>query len=256
MSESLISLVHEPSDDEPFIVVYKPKNLPSAPLKAGDDSAGTQVEKMFPPVKKIAGKKNIEHGLLHRIDNETDGLLLVAYTQNFYDWMTKVQSDGQFIKHYTAYCHPALCECDKTFPPLPFKKRPDNGPFKISSRFRFYGEKKSLVRPVTEDSSLIIQKKAEPVFYTTSVDSIENKDNYLKLSCSINRGFKHQVRCHLFWCGFCIYGDKKYSRLNDNCEMMFSATGLEFPLENGKNYKLNLEKLQFFESPQDWLNTE
>lgn len=235
-----ISIIHEPKIDEPFLILNKPKHLPSAPLFEGDESAYSQAEKMYPELKFVNGKKEVEHGLVHRIDNETDGLLLIAANQEFYDWIVKCQSDGQFKKNYTAICHVDSDSRDESFPRSPFWGIPVFKPVKINSRFRFYGPKNALVRPVTEESSRIIQKKSSSVIYTTTIDSVEKSDGNVKVVCSIDRGFKHQVRCHLAWCGLSVFGDKKYCKKNDDCELMFSATGLSFPMPNGKIFSIHI----------------
>ncbi len=240
--EPKIEIIHEPTRTEPFVVVKKPKNLPSAPLVLGDPSAYSQCENLFPELKNVSGKKAVEHGLVHRVDTETDGLLLIASNQSFYDWIQNVQSSGGFLKQYTAICHIDSEKNDSSFPEPPFWGPPESMPAKIESLFRFYGPKNACVRPVTDCSSRIVQKKASGTLYKTSLDSVEKIEGGVKVRCSIERGFKHQVRCHLAWCGLSVYGDKKYSRMDDGCELKFSATALTFPLENGRTFHIELDQ--------------
>ena len=113
-----ISIVHEATDFEPFVILDKPRGLPSAPLVSGEDSALTQCARLYPDVKRVFGKKEIEYGLLHRIDTETEGLLLICLTQEFYDKMLCVQNCDGFKKEYTAVCKKNL-ECKQEgFPPF------------------------------------------------------------------------------------------------------------------------------------------
>ena len=240
MTECRITLLHEPTDGEPFLILNKPKGLPSAPLHEGDESAYTQAEMLFPELKGVEGKKPVEHGLIHRIDTETDGLLLIACTQDFYDRMMKVQSSGEFIKTYKAVCHADSEPNGEGFPPPPFWGVPKFMPMKISSFFRFYGPKNSMVRPVTDESGRAGKKGSTGTLYVTAIDSADEKDGFWEVKCSIKRGFKHQVRCHLAWCGLSVLGDKKYSCTEDDCELKFSATGLKFPLENGELFEIEL----------------
>lgn len=236
--ENKIIVMHEPSPAEPFLILDKPKHLPSAPLCDGDASAYTQAESLFPELKKVVGKKTVEHGLVHRIDTETDGLLLIASTQEFYDHIQNQQSLGKFIKKYKAFCHSDFFLDDDSFPEPPFMGNPVKVPATIQSRFRYYGPKNALVRPVTDDCSKIVQKKASPVVYSTTIERFEKKDGGVDVRCSIAKGFKHQVRCHLAWCGLNVFGDDKYTRQNDECELQFSAVGLSFYLENGKFFNI------------------
>ncbi len=235
-----IAVIHEPTSDEPFLIVNKPKHLPSAPLCSNDDSAYGQAEKMFPALKEVTGKKAIEHGLVHRIDTETDGLLLIASTQEFYDFMQLSQADGKFVKHYRAVCHLNAMGNDSSFPQPPFWGVPGLCPVDIESRFRYYGPKNSLVRPVTERSSRIVKNKAAGAVYKTSIRALKQNADSVEALCSIDRGFKHQVRCHLAWCGLSVYGDDKYSLEQDSVELQFSAVALEFPLHGDSIFSIKI----------------
>ena len=44
-----IKIIFEPDKNKPFLVIYKPKNLPSAPLNENDkDNALSQAIQIFP----------------------------------------------------------------------------------------------------------------------------------------------------------------------------------------------------------------
>ena len=83
-----IEIVHPPKDNEPFLVINKPAGLPSAPLSPDDKkNAFSQSATQFPQLLEVRGRKEIEHGLLHRLDTQTSGLLLIAATQECYDFL-------------------------------------------------------------------------------------------------------------------------------------------------------------------------
>ena len=117
-----IKIISEPTYEKSFLIIYKPKNLPSAPLSKTDtDNALYQAMQLFPQIKQVKGKKEIEYGLLHRLDTATDGLLLICTSQHSYDFLIEQQNQNKFIKTYIA-------ECDfikdnalslGSFPPLP-----------------------------------------------------------------------------------------------------------------------------------------
>ena len=88
-----IKIIFEPDKNKPFLVIYKPKNLPSAPLNKNDkNNALSQAIQIFPEIQNVTGKKQIEYGLLHRLDTATDGLLLICTTQECYDFLTEQHS--------------------------------------------------------------------------------------------------------------------------------------------------------------------
>lgn len=259
-----IEIISEPNND--FVVIYKPQGLPSAPLLENDlNNALCQAESLFPEIKTVSGLKKIEHGLLHRLDTETEGLILIAKNQEFYDFMQKEQKEGRFIKTYKAECISILeSENKEGYPPLQkdFKSDLLSGKtIEISSYFRHYGKEQKEVRPVTIFSGKAALKKiGKQKEYATKVELLEkyeykcesvgenaNKTATISenryearciLECTISAGFRHQVRSHLAWIGFPIVGDALYNPFyKENEKLKFKATKLEFTNKrNGKKY--------------------
>lgn len=172
-----IEVIHEPSAAEPFVVLAKPSGLASAPLKSLDeDSAFGQCARLFPSVKSARGKKEIEGGLLHRIDTATSGLLLVATSQEFYDHIISAQEAGCFVKGYRALCRVDPENANKlgAFPPMPSAFQNALDGLVIESRFRPYGKGGSQVRPVAPDSSAAALKKVgSQKLYSTRIVSAD-----------------------------------------------------------------------------------
>lgn len=245
-----IKIISEPTKENPFLIIYKPSGLPSAPLSLNDENnAFYFAAKAFPQVMKVNGRKEIEHGLLHRIDNETSGLLLIAETQEFYDYLMQEQQNGRFIKYYQAVCNVNFDNAEKLkgFPslPEPFENFQKEGICKkkicLSSLFRNYGPGQKEVRPVLLNSNdKVLKKVGKNKEYFTNIRIIENEQN-IKCECKINSGYRHQVRCHLAWLGFPVQNDKIYNfnfrndnqnENNQDKNMKFSATKLEFNYNN------------------------
>lgn len=241
-------IIHDFSSEEPFWVVDKFAGIPSAPLKQGDFSVLEEVTKQFPFAKNVKGKKEIEYGLLHRIDTQTNGLLLIAGSQEFYDDLLEVQKTGGFIKTYFA-------ECDfiKNLNDFPegFPAKPQNFLFGkecfVQSKFRYFSTHNSQVRPVDEKNlSRAAKKKAINKIYTTKIKVYEKDKTYFA-DCEIAQGFKHQVRAHLAWCGFPVKGDFLYNPYTKNSsesanELKFSATKIKFTWKN-KNFEFHKQIL-------------
>ena len=237
-----IRIIHEPNPDEPFLVVDKDSGLPSAPIKNSTDSALERALKLFPILKTVVGKKSEEYGLVHRIDTVTQGLLLIAASQDFYEWILKCQEQGSFVKFYNATCK-NLCVEDDSFPDLPHvhEELLEKGHAELKSKFRYYGENRKLVRPVTELSSPAAKKKAEKYEYSTALTLLDEDSLNYHFLARISRGFKHQVRCHLRWCGFPILGDSDYNP-DAQGPINFCASGFTFPMPNGKDMIFSLDK--------------
>lgn len=230
-----ISIIHTPTNEKPFLVINKPKGLPSAPLSADDtNNAVAQAIELFPEIKNVTGKKQIEYGLLHRIDTQTDGLLLIATTQEFYDYMQKEQADGNFFKYYTAKCENLITNGNL----ITNVSAGSQGT--ISSYFRPYGPGNKEVRSVTKDCGTAALKKiGSKKIYNTEY-KILNADcgnSECMVECKISQGYRHQVRCHLAWIGLPIVGDIIYNKKkvpeNTQEPMKFSATKIEFEYPRG-----------------------
>ena len=235
-SDLLIRVVHPPTDEDPFLVLDKPRGLPSAALFEGQESALTQALRLYPAVDAVRGKKSVERGLLHRLDTSAHGLLLIAATQQSYDALSLAQSQGRFSKGYTAHCFllsQKEREVRQGFPPAPLDISPDEltavaKKWTVVSAFRHYGKKGFLSRPVTPLSGAAALKKSRPVMYETDV-SLRRLGDEILADCTITKGFKHQVRCHLAWLGFPVAGDELYGSVSSSEPLAFCATSLCFP---------------------------
>ncbi len=239
--EMKIRILHEPSTSEPFVILEKPSGLPSAPLSENDDCALFQAMKLFPQIDGVSGRKPIERGLVHRIDTDTRGLVLVAASQDFYELMIEEQACDRFVKHYSATCrldsslltndsYPPHCDdVRKFFKCLENSTANECSSVSVSSRFRFFGLSGREVRPVTELSGMAAQKKAGNKIYTTEIIARNMDGGLYSASCRITRGFKHQVRCHLSWVSLPVLNDALYDPAFDGKSTFdFTACTLEF----------------------------
>ena len=238
-----IDILKEPEPEKPFLVIYKPKGLASAPLTADDkDNALAQVLEAFPELREVRGKKEIEYGLLHRLDTATDGLMVIAATQECYDFLCEEQRQGRFIKYYQAQCDINADNAKMLggFPPdTPSSPKQS---ILVESYFRPYGEGRKEVRPVTEKSGkAALQKLGKAKLYTTEI-SILKKDEAsarAEVECRIAEGYRHQVRCHLAWAGLPVIGDQLYNFVYKDSDkkkaekLMFSAIKISFEYPRG-----------------------
>lgn len=222
------------ANEQGFLVINKPAGLPSAPILNNDSyNAFSMIAKKYPEVLSVNGRKEIEHGLIHRLDTVTSGLMIIAKNQECYDNFIKLQKENKIIKTYTAICEKKDFENDG-FPPLPNNIKKDfeniNNEIILQSYFRAYGEGRKQVRPVTEDSGKAALNKLEKkVLYTTKIKIIKIEDKKITVRCEITNGYRHQIRCHLAWLGLPIIGDPLYNNKGLQEEMNFVATEIKLP---------------------------
>ena len=171
MAEQII-VIHEPTSQKPYLIINKPAGLPSAPLNEDDkENAFSQAAALYPQILNVQGKKTIEHGLLHRLDTATSGLMIIAATQECYDFLQNEQTENRIIKTYLAECNLQVFEENLVSSRSERLPEPVEGAsFTIQSYFRAFGPGRKEVRPVTKDSNkAAIQKVDKQVLYTTQV---------------------------------------------------------------------------------------
>lgn len=218
MQERRTEVLFENSD---LIAVYKEKGLPTVPLKRNreGDSLLKRIAQDYPEVLAINGVNDWEGGIIHRLDTPTSGIVLCARRDEAYKELLEAQKRDEIVKYYIASTTEKANGLPgfETFPYV-FH---DNA-LLITSFFRPYGEKGASVRPVLRNSRLI--KGAE---YTTKVFRTSDRN---KFECSITRGFRHQIRCHLSWSGHPITGDDRYGGMENDC-LLLEAVKIVFPFK-------------------------
>ena len=202
--------------EKDFLLVYKPPLMHTAPLKTqGAETLLEWVCREFPELAELHGRKEGEGGLLHRLDYETHGLLLVARTKAGMENLLAQQREDKMHKKYSAISSgekisipgfPAdpLCSTVERFcsPTERFCSPTDHlCPTRIISAFRPYGPGRKAVRPMLN---------GDKKYITEIVKIIPVKDGENSLSIRIVKGFRHQIRCHLAWLGLPILNDTLY----------------------------------------------
>ncbi|MDR3301028.1 MAG: RNA pseudouridine synthase [Spirochaetaceae bacterium] len=219
----MIGIVAQAPD---YLVLYKPHAMHTVPLKAGE--GGTLLEEAasrFPEIALVHGKKNIEGGILHRLDFETEGLVLAARNEAAFQSLSRQQAEGLFVKEYDAVSSKQTLK-PAGFPPFAASLPP--APFTIESAFRAYGPGRRAVRPVSEEKS---KKTGAGKKYKTEVLSMsegEGEGAEKKFHIRLTRGFRHQVRCHLAWLGFPIVNDPLYGGANIGGALALKAAYIQF----------------------------
>lgn len=212
------------SENEDFLVFYKPSGIPTVPLKnqASQTLLG-DVASLYPEVLEVTGKNPWEGSALHRLDTPTSGLVLFARNQKSYDYLQNLQKDDLFVKYYRVRTERIECNLEG-FPQYPFGD-PSDSDLVISSEFRAYGKRGASVRPVTDSTRYHHSGR----IYTTCVEK-ESEETFI---CSLKRGFRHQIRCHMAWSGHAIVGDVLYGAESAD-SFGLEAIGLSFPGKDGR----------------------
>src|SRR3989344_1997743 len=102
-----ISIIYE---DKNILVLNKPSGLITHPKNADDkqDSLTGWLVGKYPEIKNVgdpstgSGQENLRPGLVHRLDKDTSGLLVVAKNQNSFIYLKNLFQDRKIKKFYLA----------------------------------------------------------------------------------------------------------------------------------------------------------
>jgi 23S rRNA pseudouridine1911/1915/1917 synthase len=186
-------------EDENLIALDKPAGMHSAPLRVGE--TGTLlawVIERFPEVSSLPGVKAVEPGLVHRLDRDTSGIVVVARTPEAFSVLRAQFESGEARKEYRAVCR------STAGPGAPQR-------LSVQSRFAPFGPGRRMVRVVLpETRGARVLREASLVVYSTEARIEARRGERVLLSVELRVGFRHQVRAHLAHLGFPIYGDPLY----------------------------------------------
>ena len=187
-------------EDKYLIAVDKPAGIHTAPLRPGEPGTLLSgVIQKYPEVAGLPGIKPIEPGLLHRLDCETSGIVIIALTEPTFRALREQFDSDKVSKEYTAVCAPTA------------KALMEGQSLRLQSRFAPYGPGSKMVRlvlPATKKKRFA--RKSSPGIYTTEIQIMARNKNVVLVETHLTRGFRHQIRAHLAFLGFPIIGDPLY----------------------------------------------
>ena len=222
-----IEIIYEDSD---IIVVNKPKGMVVHPANGNPD--GTLVNAIMAICKDslsgIGGE--IRPGIVHRIDKDTSGLLIVAKNENAHVKMSEQIKNHEVKKTYIALVRGVFKENEATID-MP------------------------IGRSTSDRKKMAVNKNGKNAI--THIKVLKRFDKYTLLKVNIETGRTHQIRVHLSHIGYPIVGDYTYSNGKNEFDVIgqcLHAQKLEFkhPITQ-KDMCLEAELPQYFKDILDKL---
>lgn len=220
--------------DADLIAVNKPAGMHTAPLgRKGEDTLLARLIERYPEIAGLPGIKPVEPGLLHRLDRDTSGIVLVARTPEAFRLLKAEFAGGRVRKEYLALCVPQA-----GFAPAAAVKPGDR--YRVESRFAPFGPGRRKVRVVPASGPAgRAARLAAPGLYRTEAEVLELHGPRALVRAALVRGFRHQVRAHLAFLGLPIVGDALYGvaappGAPDRLYLHASAIELALPSSGGK----------------------
>jgi len=183
----------------------------------------------FPEIKTVGDDPEIRPGIVHRLDKETSGVMVVARNQKTFEFLKDLFKNRQIKKKYLALVHGKFKEKEG---------RVEGEMGRSKKDFR----KQALVRgkiSVRKERYSLTRYKVKDEFENTTLLEVFPKT-----------GRMHQIRVHLHSIGHPIVGDKKYTfkeyKKISAPRMFLHAASISFIGPNNGKY--------FFESepPEDF----
>ena len=212
-------------EDKDIIVVNKPKGMVVHPANGNPDK--TLVNAILAMCKDslsgIGGE--IRPGIVHRLDKDTSGLLIVAKNDLAHINMSKQIQDRQVIKKYIALVRGIVPEDEATID-MP------------------------IARSKKDRKKMAVDKDGKNA--VTHFKVLKRYDKYTLLELKIDTGRTHQIRVHMSYIGHPVVGDTTYPNGKNEFGIegqMLHAKYLEFkhPI-TGETLKLEAQLPQYFEN--------
>ncbi|MBI5974542.1 RluA family pseudouridine synthase [Staphylococcus canis] len=169
-------------EDEDVAIVYKPKGMVVHPSPG--HYSGTLVNGLMYQIKDLSGiNGEIRPGIVHRIDKDTSGLLMVAKNDVAHRNLVEQLTAKTVTRKYTALVHGHI-------------------PHEFGTIDAPIGRHKN-----DRQSMAVVDEGKEAI---THFNVIESFDHYTLVECQLETGRTHQIRVHMKYIGYPLVGDPKY----------------------------------------------
>ena len=216
-----VEILPEPMDldivyeDQDLVVVNKPKGLVVHP--APGHHSGTLVNGLLAHCQDLSGVNGkLRPGIVHRIDKDTSGLLIICKNDHSHREIAKQLQDKTCHREYVALVHHPFDHDHGTI----------NAPIGRDEKDR----QKMAVTAKNSKSAI------------THFRVLKNYKDYALVSCLLETGRTHQIRVHMQYIGHPVVGDPKYGyrKTMDTQGQLLHAARIEF-IHPSTREKITLE---------------
>lgn len=181
-------------DTAEFAVIEKPAGLVTHPSHTHKTT--TLVNGLLArwPEMTEVGESNFRPGIVHRLDKETSGLMVVAKAKPMYLWLKKQFQERKVEKKYTALVYGEMKQMEG----------------EISAPIARSGDRQIAISNTNKGFLGKVNKSRNA---STSFKVLALYDGFTLVEALPKTGRMHQIRVHLKYIGHSVVGDKKYASL-------------------------------------------
>lgn len=212
-------------EDDNFIAVNKPAGILVHPInsKSEEETIVDWLRLNRPQVLEVGDNLELRPGIVHRLDRDTSGVLVIAKTQQYFKYLKSLFQERELDKTYLALVHGRVLKGGVIDKPIGLR----NGTIK---------------RTVTSQKAKMI-KQAVTKFKVKSyikVATSKGLEDCTLLEVMPHTGRTHQIRVHLASIGHPIVGDPIYGgkHKDKGGRLCLHAYSLELPIATGKRIKI------------------
>ncbi|MDR4886568.1 RluA family pseudouridine synthase [Fredinandcohnia sp. QZ13] len=170
-------------EDADVLVVNKPKGMVVHP--APGHVSGTLVNGLMAHCKDLSGINGVlRPGIVHRIDKDTSGLLMVAKNDVAHESLVNQLVEKTVTRKYKAIVHGVI----------PHDQGTIDAPIGRDKK-----DRQSMT--VTDENSKVA---------VTHFNVLERFKDFTFIECQLETGRTHQIRVHMKYIGYPLAGDPKY----------------------------------------------
>lgn len=226
MERKDIKVIYE---DKNVVAINKPAHLLVHPYGDGNDYALTDwLLKHYPEVKKVGDDPKTRPGIVHRLDKDTSGVILIPRTQEYFKYLKGLFQEHGIQKTYLALVWGKVQE----------KKGVIDKPISLKG-----GTTKRTVHGGKMTKEALTEYEVAERFEYDDPEAEKRKVyEFTLVRVWPKTGRTHQIRVHLASIGHAIVGDTMYGAKKNPLGIdrhFLHAESIEFTASEG--HKLNIE---------------
>ncbi|MEK7506248.1 MAG: RluA family pseudouridine synthase [Patescibacteria group bacterium] len=225
----MIDIIYENDD---FVAINKPAGMLVHRPERGPKSTQKEnvltdwIKEHYPETNEVGDTPSLRPGIVHRLDEDTSGILLIAKNQHFFDHLKGLFQKHEVKKTYLALVHGRMTGKGRIEKPI--------GLISGSVKRSVNGKKLKMVKEAATEYKVLKVLKGK----------------YSLLRIFPETGRTHQIRVHLASIGHPIVGDRLYGNKKEDGELgkeleltrqFLHAESAEFNLEDGSRIKIEAE---------------